>query len=63
MTRCCVLLLAICIAVPPALGGDFLQPLYFQRCVQDATTRVFVCTMLSGETAYTSTFTPIDEAM
>ena len=50
-------------ALIPLLGGDFLQPLYFQRCVQDATTRVFVCTMLSGETAYTSTFTPIDEAM
>ena len=50
-------------ALIPLFGGDFLQPLYFQRCVQDATTRVFVCAMLSGDTAYTSTYTPIDEAM
>lgn len=48
-------------ALIPLAGGNFLQPLYFQMCVQDNETRVFICTMLSGEEAYTSTHTPITD--
>ncbi len=50
-------------ALIPLSDGAFLQPLYFQRCVQDATTRVFVCTMLSGDARYTSTFSPINQEL
>jgi CubicO group peptidase (beta-lactamase class C family) len=47
-------------AAIPLDDGAFLQPLYFQRCEQDADTRVVVCKMLSGEERYTSTYTPIE---
>lgn len=46
-------------ALIPLESGDFLQPLYFQMCRQNADSRVFVCKMLSGEDAYTSTYSPI----
>jgi CubicO group peptidase (beta-lactamase class C family) len=48
-------------ALIPLEDGNFLQPLYFQLCVQDDDSRVFVCKMLSGEEAYTSTFTPVED--
>lgn len=48
-------------ALIPLAGGNVLQPLYFQMCIQDDETRVFTCTMLSGEEAYTSTHTPISD--
>jgi CubicO group peptidase (beta-lactamase class C family) len=48
-------------ALVPLANGDFLQPLYFQLCSQDRDSRVFVCKMLSGEEAYTSTFTPVED--
>lgn len=48
-------------ALIPLKGGDFLQPLYFQLCKQQADTREFTCKMLSGDTRFTSTHTPLGE--
>ena len=48
-------------ALVPLEHGNFLQPLYFQLCIQDDDSRVFICKMLSGEEAYTSTYTPIED--
>jgi len=48
-------------ALIPLVGGDFLQPIYYQLCQQDKNTRIFTCTMLSGEERYTSTHTPLHD--
>ncbi len=43
----------------PLIDGAFLLPLYFQRCEQEAETRVVTCRMLSGNERYTGTMTPV----
>lgn len=46
-------------ALIPLADGAYLQPQYFQRCEQDAETRIITCRMLSGDDRYTSTLTPV----
>ena len=43
----------------PLTDGDFLQPLYFQRCSQDSDSRAITCRILSGDPRYTTELTPI----
>jgi hypothetical protein len=48
-------------ALIPLADGDFLQPLYYQKCSQEPSTRIITCRMLSGDDRYTSTLTPADD--
>ncbi len=48
-------------ALVPLADGAFLQPLYFQRCERDASSRVITCRMLSGNPDYDSELTPLDD--
>jgi CubicO group peptidase (beta-lactamase class C family) len=46
-------------ALIPLSDGAFLMPLYFQRCEQAEETRVITCAILSGDTRYSTTLTPV----
>ncbi len=48
-------------AMIPLADGAFLQPQYFQRCEQDAVTRVITCRILSGDERYTTMLTPVSQ--
>ncbi len=45
----------------PLDDGAFLRPIYFQRCEQEAHTRVVTCRILSGDPRYTSEWMRVSE--
>ena len=49
------------VAMPSLVDDEFLLPIYFSRCRQEAESRIIECEMLSGDTRYTQIYTPLSE--